>query len=147
MVLLGDREGALANDFIWKCVSCFTCGTRCPNNIRVGKVSEALRMMAAEHGIEPLRPAVQHFHLAFLHDILRWGRVNELDLMGEYELRNIMNHLKHHEPEAILSEMKDQYNFLRDMIKLRRLHFKWQTSNGRHEIDRLYEKSLKNTWK
>lgn len=40
---MGQEETLLASEAIWTCVSCFTCNTRCPKDIRIAEVIEALR--------------------------------------------------------------------------------------------------------
>ena len=43
MAQLGMRDRLLAADSIWICVSCLTCNSRCPKDIRIAEVIEALR--------------------------------------------------------------------------------------------------------
>ena len=40
----------MASEAIWTCVSCLTCNTRCPKNIRIAEVIESLRGMAIRGG-------------------------------------------------------------------------------------------------
>lgn len=47
---LGMQERLMASSAIWTCVSCLTCNTRCPKNIRIAEVIEALRGMAIRGG-------------------------------------------------------------------------------------------------
>ncbi len=139
MVIMGDSDNALNNDLVWGCVSCHTCGTRCPNNIRTGKVVESLKKMAGVKGIDPLKPAVNNFHCSFFNDSMRWGRVNEIGLMGEYEARNAFDNVKRNKFMAIVEEIKSQSKFAWQMLKHGRLHFtiKRPSANGRREISRL----------
>jgi heterodisulfide reductase subunit C len=85
LVQLGQREAALASSAIWLCVGCETCGTRCPNQICVGKIADALKARAA--GRRSGQPAVTRFHRAFLHNIQLFGRVHEVTMLVEYKLR------------------------------------------------------------
>src|SRR5512145_3556201 len=48
MILLGDDKGALENMLVWKCLACYTCGTRCPNNIQTARITETLKQMGKE---------------------------------------------------------------------------------------------------
>ncbi len=48
MIILGDRENALNNELVWKCVSCYTCGTRCPNDIQTARITETLKKISKE---------------------------------------------------------------------------------------------------
>lgn len=43
---LGMQERLMASSAIWACVSCMTCNSRCPKNIRIAEIIEALRDMA-----------------------------------------------------------------------------------------------------
>lgn len=47
---LGMQERLMASSAIWACVSCMTCNSRCPKNIRIAEVIEALRGMAIRGG-------------------------------------------------------------------------------------------------
>jgi len=47
---LGMQEQLLAARSIWVCVSCMTCNTRCPKEIRIAEVFEALREMVLRTG-------------------------------------------------------------------------------------------------
>ncbi|MBI4740616.1 MAG: 4Fe-4S dicluster domain-containing protein [Betaproteobacteria bacterium] len=40
---LGMEEKLLASRAIWICVSCMTCNTRCPKDVRIAEVIEAIR--------------------------------------------------------------------------------------------------------
>jgi len=50
MAQMGMQERLLASNAIWACVSCMTCNSRCPKNIRIAEVIEALRNMALRAG-------------------------------------------------------------------------------------------------
>ncbi len=43
MAQLGMEKQLLATRAIWICVSCMTCNSRCPKDIRIAEVIEALR--------------------------------------------------------------------------------------------------------
>lgn len=47
---LGMKEKLLATRAIWMCVSCMTCNSRCPKDIRIAEVIEALREMVLRDG-------------------------------------------------------------------------------------------------
>ena len=40
---LGMFEQLSTADSIWVCVSCMTCNSRCPKNVRIAEIIEALR--------------------------------------------------------------------------------------------------------
>jgi len=52
MAQLGMQEQLLAADAIWMCVSCLTCNSRCPKDIRIAEVIEALRKTALARGVD-----------------------------------------------------------------------------------------------
>jgi len=141
--VLGDRETALNNQLIWKCVSCYTCGTRCPNDIQTARITETLKKMAKEAHAEPVLPKVAAFHDSFVESGIRWGRVNEMEFMGVYEIKNALREAKTKNYEAIIEELKTQAQLGLAMFKLKRMHFGFQTSMGRKEIKALYRKSRK----
>lgn len=140
-VVLGDREKALNNDLVWKCVSCYTCGTRCPNDIQTARITETLKKMAKEEHAEPILSKVADFHDAFVESGVRWGRLNEMEFMGLYEMKNALREAKTKNYEAIFEELKTQAELGLEMLKLKRMHFGFQTSRGRREIKALYKKS------
>jgi len=49
-VLLGMREEVLGSPVIWRCVQCYACTAKCPQNVRFREVTRALRDMAVEQG-------------------------------------------------------------------------------------------------
>ena len=50
MAQLGMQEQLLAARSIWMCVSCLTCNSRCPKDIKIAEVIESLRMTALRDG-------------------------------------------------------------------------------------------------
>lgn len=87
LIQTGRREAVLGSAAIWLCVGCETCGTRCPNQIRLAPMFDTLRYMALEGGFRPV-PAVYAMHRSFLDSIRLWGRVHELSMLIEYKLRS-----------------------------------------------------------
>lgn len=49
-VLLGMRKEVLSSPVIWRCVQCYSCTAKCPQNVRFREVMRALREMAVEEG-------------------------------------------------------------------------------------------------
>ncbi|MDP2646059.1 MAG: 4Fe-4S dicluster domain-containing protein [Desulfobacterales bacterium] len=140
LILLGDREKALVNELVWRCVSCYTCGTRCPNEIQTARITETLKKMSKEARRPPLRHKVAHFHHSFMKAGLRWGRINEIEFMGAYELKNALKDLARLRFKAVYDEMVYQAKFGLAMMKLRRMHYGFLSTKGRDEIKRLAKK-------
>jgi heterodisulfide reductase subunit C len=141
MIILGDREEALNNELVWKCVSCYTCGERCPNEIHTVKITETLKKMALETHLKPLKPKVAHFHKAFVSSAVSTGRMNEIMFMTMYAMKNSFK-------SAIRMNFKTIYTDLMELAKIglsmtlrKRMHFGFQSSKGRSEIKRLYKKA------
>ncbi len=86
MVQLGEKERLLTSHDIWICASCETCGTRCPNEIDIARVMDALRQMAVAEGVVIAEPDSIKFHRLFLSLLSRMGRMHEASLMGIYLL-------------------------------------------------------------
>jgi heterodisulfide reductase subunit C len=87
MVLLGMKERVLSCKTIWLCASCYTCSTRCPNDIDIAGVMDWLRQSALREGVVPAEKEVPLFHNALLDSIRSHGRVYELGLMARYKMK------------------------------------------------------------
>jgi heterodisulfide reductase subunit D len=55
MVQLGLKDQLLESPSIWFCLHCETCGARCPNEISIARLTQALRQMAMEEKGEALQ--------------------------------------------------------------------------------------------
>jgi len=85
MVSLGMKERVLLSKTIWVCASCYTCSTRCPNDIDIAKVMDWLRQTAIREGVPPAEKEVALFHSTFLEAIRSHGRIHELSMMARYK--------------------------------------------------------------
>ena len=50
-VLLGMRREVLSSPAIWRCVQCYSCTAKCPQNVRFREIARALREMAVAEGL------------------------------------------------------------------------------------------------
>ena len=142
MIIFGEREEVLNNLLIWKCVACYTCGTRCPNNIQTARINETLKQISKEAHIKPLLPKVSTFHAAFLRSASHFGRFNELEFIGLYEIQNAKRELRHGGGwKAVAAEMKNQAKLGISMMKKKRVHFRLDKIRRLSEIKRLYKKA------
>lgn len=129
MIQMGMKEAVLGSSAIWLCVSCETCGTRCPNEIDIGVLMDALREMAIEEGIPAREKNIHLLHEAFVQSIRRGGRVHEATMLIDYKLRS-----------------KD---FFTDLGPGMKLFFKGKIPlipdfiRGRQEIKRIFERCQK----
>ena len=130
MIQMGMEKEVLGSSAIWFCVSCETCGTRCPNEIDIGILMDALREMAIEEGIPPKEKNIHILHEAFVQSIKRGGRVHEATMLIDYKLRS--------------------RDFMTDLIPGMMLFLKGKIPlfpsliKGREEIKRIFEKCTKN---
>jgi len=141
MILLGDRGEALSNLLVWKCVACYTCGTRCPNNIQTARITETLKQISKNEHLEPLRPRIADFHNAFMKATGHMGRFNEIEGMGIYEAKTAVKELKKGNVGAAIDEMKNQAKLGMTMMKKKRMHFKVDKVKNRAEVKALYRKA------
>jgi heterodisulfide reductase subunit C len=129
MIQMGMKEAVLGSSAIWLCVSCETCGTRCPNDIDIGVLMDTLREMSVEEGVHPKEKKIHLLHEAFMQSIQRGGRIHEATMLIDYKLRS-----------------KD---FLTDLVPGMRLFFKGkiplfpQSIKGREEIKKIFERCRK----
>jgi len=80
MVQLGLKDRALKSSTIWICLSCEACAARCPNEIDIVKVMDALRQASWAEGVDSQKN-IHIFHNNFLGRISSLGRVHELLLI------------------------------------------------------------------
>jgi len=141
MIVVGDREEALNNLLVWKCVACYTCGTRCPNNIQTARITETLKLMSKEAHVKPLAPRIADFHKAFMTSTGHLGRVNEIELMVIYETKTLFKELAKGNIKAMIEEMMSQGKLGAKMTKKKRMHFGIDRIKNLSEIKALYKKS------
>ena len=71
---------------IWLCASCYTCATRCPQEIDVTGVIDALRIEALRRGVKPAEPEIAKFNKLFMRSVKIFGHVYELGLMASFNM-------------------------------------------------------------
>jgi heterodisulfide reductase subunit C len=140
-ILFGDREQAMGNLLIWRCVACYTCGTRCPNNIQTARINETLKHMAKEEHLEPKLPKVLAFHNSFCTAARHLGKVNELEFMALYEMKNTFRDLKSLKFTRLIGEYMSQAKLGLAMTTRRRMHFGIQKVKDLGELKRLFKKA------
>ena len=82
-----DRQ-VLGSYTLWLCLACHTCSARCPMEVDLPKVMDALRSESLSRKlIHPKAKDIVAFHTSFLNTIQRFGRLWEVGLIAEYKLR------------------------------------------------------------
>ena len=106
MIKLGLKEETLIANSMWFCLTCSACSGRCPREINIPAVMEAVRHIAIEENFRPDSKQVKNirkFHEIFLEMIKRYGRNYELRMMAEFNIRtrNLFKDM-HLAPRALL---------------------------------------------
>ena len=94
-VLLGMRKEVLSSPVIWRCVQCYSCTAKCPQNVKFRDIVKALREMAAAEG---------------LADKALIGEVAELDRLTQKVRRNMAAALI--DDRKKFAELKEQVEHL-----------------------------------
>ena len=87
LIHLGAEKEALGAQSIWLCASCEACTTRCPQEIDIAAVMDALRIMAIDRQVTVPNSHTKQFNRSFLGSVRRHGRVFEMGMMAFYKLR------------------------------------------------------------
>jgi len=58
-IRLGLDDLVFNSKTMWLCASCETCTTRCPQEVDVAKVMDAVKIIAARRGIKPAKKLTQ----------------------------------------------------------------------------------------
>ena len=124
LLQLGLVDEALRSKTIWLCASCETCTTRCPREVDLAAVMDALRNLAIQKGIRSPERAVTLFNKIFLSTVKRYGRVFEMELIGMFNTGTL--------------------NFFKDITKAPKLFFKgrlklWPNFTGRKTANPVFK--------
>lgn len=92
MLQNGLIDEVLGSYTIWTCATCATCSTRCPRDIDIARIMDALRVIAYRKGIAVKGKNMHVFHTAFMNSVKKYGRLYEIGLaMGiNMKTRNLM---------------------------------------------------------
>lgn len=83
---LGAGNELLENDHIWLCLSCETCYSRCPMQINVASVIDALRALTLTRKTSLPRGNSPLFNRTFLKAVETYGRSYDLLAIMQYKL-------------------------------------------------------------
>ncbi len=87
LAVLGQVDRIVASKSIWLCLTCHTCGARCPNGIDVPALLDPIRHQVIAKNIQTDESSVPVFHKAFMKNVRRFGRVHELALVGDFKMK------------------------------------------------------------
>ncbi len=83
LLQMGQKEKVLSCKSIWRCATCESCTTRCPNSIDVAKIMDVLRHIARQEGYVSDR-VVKTFFDSFLSSVEKHGRVFEVGMLANF---------------------------------------------------------------
>ena len=86
MVALDQRKPLLESPDIWLCAGCYTCATRCPNDIDISAVMDALRQLALAGQSKIGERDALLFHRLFMGVVQRLGRSHEAFTLGLFKV-------------------------------------------------------------
>ena len=87
MIQLGQKEEIMKSETPWLCASCEQCATRCPQEVEIPRVMEAIRVIAIREGRKS-KVKVGLFYKIFGENIRMFGRSYEPMMLGMYNLRS-----------------------------------------------------------
>lgn len=88
MLQMGQWKELLRSKSIWYCVSCETCSTRCPQKVHLSAINDALRKLSVEMGVASEESQVQLANKLFIESVRTYGRLYEMRLAAEFNLRS-----------------------------------------------------------
>jgi heterodisulfide reductase subunit C len=121
-------EQALRSHTIWLCLTCEICYCRCPMELDIPKLMDALRAEALAHKkVNPKARDIIAFHRAFLDSVRYTGRLFEMGQVIDYKLRS--------------------RHFFQDMLQapwmflVGKLHLLPERVRGRSQLARIFAKT------
>ena len=129
---LGNFEKALTSDMIWECVSCQTCSTRCPQSVDCAGIMDVLREVGLQRGVDaPDQKTMVVFQQAFLNNIRRNGRLDEIELIAEFKLRALPS-------ERSLRFLFKDAGLAPELQKRHKLHLRGEKVEDRDVVRRIF---------
>jgi heterodisulfide reductase subunit C2 len=87
LAVLGDVEKIENSKSLWLCLTCHTCGARCPNGIDVPTLLDPIRHAVLKRKKKSQNQQIATFHQTFMQTVKLFGRVHELTLIGLYKFK------------------------------------------------------------
>jgi heterodisulfide reductase subunit C2 len=87
LAVFGGMDRIMNSKSIWLCLTCHTCGARCPNGIDVPTLLDPIRHQMLKKGLGDRTSSVPTFHKSFMQNVKFFGRVHELSLIGVYKMK------------------------------------------------------------
>ncbi len=116
MVRAGMRREVLASNTPWKCVSCYFCAVRCPQEVHIPDVMYAIKAIATREGLVPGSTAPD-FSRVFVDNIHHYGRSFEAGLVMRHYLRHYPLRLPGMAPMGLEMLAKRRFGLVPHRIK------------------------------
>jgi len=137
LVQLGRIDEALGAQSIWLCVGCQTCSTRCPKSVDCAAVMDALRQFSFERGAaSPAQRRTVVFQKAFLENIRRNGRLNEIALIAAFKGEAFLR-------DRNIPALFQDAGLAPKLQKRRKLHLIGEKARDRGVVARIFERAMK----
>jgi heterodisulfide reductase subunit C len=134
LVQIGQEQRALQSQAIWLCVACQTCSTRCPKSVDCAGVMDQMRQLSIEKGAaSPEQQRTVLFQLAFLQNIRRFGRLNEVELIRMFKTSAFFKDLN------IPALFKDAL-LAPELMKRHKFHFSGEKVRDRQVVARIFQR-------
>ncbi len=85
-IILGNKD-ILKSKSAWTCTACYTCSTRCPNDIDISKVFDAIKQLGEQQKVKVADRKIKIFHSLFMDNIKKYGRLFELEMIMRLKLK------------------------------------------------------------
>jgi heterodisulfide reductase subunit C len=132
MLQLNQIDKALQSNSIWQCISCLTCASRCPQDVDLAALMDALREMSLKEGKTcPQAQQIVAFQKAFLDNIRHNGRLNELELIARFKSAVLIG------SRQISFLFKDAL-LAPQLMKRKKLHLSPERAADREVLDRIF---------
>ncbi len=76
MILLGMKDEVLKSDFIWLCTACYACSERCPQDVGITDLMNALKNIAVEEG---------YVHPSYIEQVKALSQFDGLYEISDYD--------------------------------------------------------------
>jgi heterodisulfide reductase subunit C2 len=134
---LGQEDRAAQSQAIWLCVSCQTCSARCPKSVDCAGVMDEMRQLSLEKSTyAAAQQRTVLFQLAFLQNIKKFGRLNELELIRSFKTAAFFKDLN------VPMLFKDAL-LAPELLKRKKLHITGEKVKDRSVVTRIFERCQK----
>ena len=83
---LNEDDSILSSDLVWMCASCDTCFSRCPMQIDMAAVMDALRIISVKKNTAKQKGNIPLFNKWFLRTVNIFGRTFDLGTIAAYKI-------------------------------------------------------------